>query len=470
MGKRGIMREFATELDALYRVLDLLAVWLGGMVAHYIVFGQGVLAPRYTEAFIFALILSFIIFRWFSLYKSWRGVSVTSELQTVFFAWCSVFLSLTFLAFLLKTGNYYSRMWAGTWFVSTTALLFASRLGIRTALRFMRANGFNYRRIVIVGASPVAAYVIRQLNDLPWTGFKIAGLIDEKSDVPHVGVFQGVPVLGGLENLVPTLRDHDIDQVWICLPLRAEEQVQQVMDILQFSTVDIRYIPDISGFRLLNHSISEVAGLPVLNLSTTPLEGWNRVVKAVEDRILALIILLLISPVMLAIAIGVKLSSPGPIFFRQLRHGWDGKPIEVWKFRSMKIHAENHGTVTQATKGDPRITKFGAFLRKTSLDELPQFINVLQGRMSIVGPRPHAIAHNELYKHQVERYMQRHKVKPGITGWAQVNGYRGETDTLDKMEKRVEYDLYYIEHWSVWMDIKIILMTILVGFRHRNAY
>ncbi len=246
--------------------------------------------------------------------------------------------------------------------------------------------------------------------------------------------------------------------------------MKKVWGDLSTSTADIRFVPDIFGFSLMNHSMTEVAGIPVINLSASPMEGWNRVIKEIEDRLLALLILIAISPIMLAIAIGVKLSSPGPCLFRQLRHGWDGRSIEVWKFRTMTLHSEERGSVTQATRIDNRVTKFGAFLRRTSLDELPQFMNVLQGRMSIVGPRPHAIEHNEQYKEVIDKYMLRHKVKPGITGWAQINGHRGETDTVEKMEKRVEYDLYYIENWSLWFDLKIIFLTFFKGFVHKNAY
>ncbi|MBF0238873.1 MAG: exopolysaccharide biosynthesis polyprenyl glycosylphosphotransferase [SAR324 cluster bacterium] len=207
-----------------------------------------------------------------------------------------------------------------------------------------------------------------------------------------------------------------------------------------------------------------------MNLSSTPIAGVNRIVKGFEDRIFAFLILLLISPLMLAVAIGVKLSSPGPVFFKQKRHGWNGKEVEIWKFRSMIVHKEEPGQITQATKNDNRITPFGAFIRRTSLDELPQFINVLQGTMSIVGPRPHAVEHNEAYKDIVDGYMLRHKVKPGITGWAQVNGWRGETDTIDKMKRRVEFDLHYIENWSLWFDIKIIFLTVLRIFFDKNAW
>ena len=260
------------------------------------------------------------------------------------------------------------------------------------------------------------------------------------------------------------------DEVWIALPLKSEKRVNQVLDRLKNSTITIRYIPDIFGFRLLNHSVSEVAGIPVINISSTPMVGIHRFIKAIEDRFIALVIILLISPLLLLISLFIKFTSTGPILFKQMRHGWDGKQIKIYKFRTMLVHSEDNGAVTQAKINDVRITKLGAFLRKTSLDELPQFFNVLQGRMSIVGPRPHAVEHNDYYKEHIDSYMKRHKVKPGITGWAQINGFRGETDTLDKMKKRVEYDLFYIENWSVWFDLKIIIKTIFHGFVDKNAY
>jgi putative colanic acid biosynthesis UDP-glucose lipid carrier transferase len=276
--------------------------------------------------------------------------------------------------------------------------------------------------------------------------------------------------LGGFANIRAYIKDNNTDQLWIAMPLRMEADVRSILNELRHETIDIRYVPDLFGMRMINQSITDIAGLPVISFSATPMVGGNRLVKALEDRVLSLIILLLISPLLALIAIGVKVSSPGPVLFKQARHGWDGKIIKVYKFRSMKVHQEESGKITQASKNDSRITPFGAFLRRTSLDELPQFFNVLQGKMSIVGPRPHAVEHNEQYKEQIDQYMLRHKVKPGITGWAQINGLRGETDTLEKMEKRIEYDLFYIENWSLWFDLKIILLTIFKGFSGKNAF
>jgi len=336
-------------------------------------------------------------------------------------------------------------------------------------LQYQRLRGKNFRRVVIVGAGDLGKKLIDKIADSPWTGFKIMGLFDDNAQLKESGI-KGNKVLGSLDEIESYIKKNQIDEVWIALPLRAEERVKQLLYTLRHQTVNIKLIPDIFGFSLLNHSMTEIAGLPAVNLSDTPMGGVNKLVKAVEDRVLAFFILLLVSPLMVVIAILIKVTSPGPILFKQKRHGWDGRIINIYKFRTMKVHSESTGTVTQASSGDVRVTPLGAFLRRTSLDELPQFFNVLQGKMSIVGPRPHAIEHNELYKDQVNQYMLRHMVKPGITGWAQVNGLRGETDTLDKMKKRVEYDLFYIENWSLWFDLKIILLTLFKGFVHKNAH
>jgi putative colanic acid biosynthesis UDP-glucose lipid carrier transferase len=252
--------------------------------------------------------------------------------------------------------------------------------------------------------------------------------------------------------------------------MQEEQLIKEVLHRLRHSTITIRFVPGIFEYRLLNHAVNEIAGLPVIDLNATPMVGLNRLIKALEDRLLGFVILLLVSPLILVITVAIKLTSKGPVFFKQMRHGWDGKPIKVYKFRTMVEHEVVNGRIVQASRRDDRVTKIGIFLRRTSLDELPQFWNVLQGRMSIVGPRPHALQHNEQYKDQIDLYMLRHKVKPGITGWAQIHGWRGETDTLDKMKKRVEYDLYYIENWSLWLDIKIIFLTLFSGFIHKNAY
>jgi putative colanic acid biosynthesis UDP-glucose lipid carrier transferase len=276
-------------------------------------------------------------------------------------------------------------------------------------------------------------------------------------------------MLGTLRDVASYVRTHGIKEVYITLPLGSQPRILELTESLQGTTASIFFVPDVFGISIIQGRLQDMSGVPVVGICETPFTGTNELVKRLSDIVMATIILVLISPLLLAIAIGVKLSSPGPVIFRQRRNGLDGSEITVYKFRSMTTQ-DNGPVIDQATKGDPRITPFGAFLRRTSLDELPQFFNVLQGRMSIVGPRPHAVAHNEIYRELIKAYMVRHKVRPGITGWAQVNGLRGETETIDKMKARVEYDLEYLRNWSLGLDLQIIVRTLRVIFFDRNAY
>lgn len=453
------------------RMLDALVVLAAGVLAYWFRFSALDVTEslNYEAALLFGLLITLVVFPAFGIYSSWRGRSSFRMARTVTLAWGTVLLTLVTLAFVTKTSGTYSRLWFAYWTDAGLVGLLVLRLAIYASLRFARRKGWNHKKILVVGAGAVGRKIARTINREPSLGIDVIGMLDDSAKLAgkHFG---GVRVLGPLDKISQFAHPGKVDEVWIALPLKAVDTVQDILHKLRHSTATIRYVPDIFGFRLLNHSTAQIGGLPVIDLNATPMSGLNRVVKAIEDRVLATVILILISPILLLIAVAVKLSSPGPIIFKQRRHGWDGRPINVYKFRTMKVHRAPDGKVIQAIKNDPRITKTGAFLRRTSLDELPQFFNVLQGRMSIVGPRPHAIAHNESYKEQVEAYMLRHKVKPGITGWAQVNGWRGETDTLEKMRKRIEYDLYYIENWSLAFDLKIIVLTMLRGFIHRNAY
>jgi putative colanic acid biosynthesis UDP-glucose lipid carrier transferase len=277
------------------------------------------------------------------------------------------------------------------------------------------------------------------------------------------------PFRGPVKNLVEEAKEGKVDEIYIALPLVALERIRHFLAIMSDTTVDTYIVPDFYSYSTHMSQLRSLPNLQTISIFSSPFEGVGSFIKRTEDLVLGSIIMVLISLVMLVISIGIKLTSRGPVFFKQDRYGLSGQKIKVWKFRTMRV-MENSDTVKQATKGDPRVTRFGAFLRRTSLDELPQFFNVLQGSMSIVGPRPHAVIHNEQFRKQVENYMIRHKVKPGITGLAQVNGYRGEIDVLYKMEKRVQYDIEYIQNWSLWLDIKIIIKTIFKGFVGKNAY
>jgi putative colanic acid biosynthesis UDP-glucose lipid carrier transferase len=278
-----------------------------------------------------------------------------------------------------------------------------------------------------------------------------------------------VPVLGRLDQLADYVKSHRVDLIYITLPMASQPRILRLLNELRDTTASIYFVPDIFVFDLIQARMDSINGIPVVAVCETPFFGMNGMLKSASDFVLASLILLMISPLLLALAVGVKLSSPGPVLFRQRRYGLDGRQITVYKFRTMIVQ-EDGEQVKQATRDDQRITPFGRFLRRSSLDELPQFINVLQGRMSIVGPRPHAVAHNETYRKLINGYMVRHKVKPGITGWAQVNGLRGETDTVEKMRQRIEYDLGYLRNWSLRLDLHIILKTVLLVFRDRRAY
>ncbi len=468
--KRGLLRKYAPLFSAITRILDLLLIFGSGFLAFQLRFGHLNIPDRYELVILIGTLIAGILFPLFKLYESWRGRGLLEQFGRISLAWGFVMGILMLLAFSTKTGAEFSRLWALIWAGLAWASLLLLRIFLRLFFNILRRKGWNRRSLYLVGAGELGRQVARQLRETEWVGYDLLGFWDDDPDLQKTQV-EGLPVYSieaGRERL---FKDQEaVDEVWFALPLRAEKRMREILHQLRHSTVQVRLVPDIFSFHLLNHSMTEVAGIPVLNLRGSPMEGMNRFWKAVEDRVLASLILLTVSPLLLLIALGVKLSSPGPILFRQKRHGWDGKPIEIYKFRTMWVHKEPEGQLTQATRSDPRVTPFGAFLRRTSLDELPQFFNVLQGRMSIVGPRPHAVEHNEFYKEQIESYMQRHRVKPGITGWAQVNGWRGETDTLEKMKKRVEYDLYYIENWSLWFDFKIIFLTLIRGFTDKNAY
>lgn len=453
----------------LARCFDFSWMLIAAVLAYWLRF-QEVNAPiTYQAASLLGTLLVVTAYSVLQIYTSWRGRHKMQLLALLAAGHLLAFAILTGLLVLSHHADDFSRYWLGYWFV----LGFGGALGFRVLvywfLNRLRSNGLNIKQVVLVGTERSVNKMVANLTAKPWMGLKVCWAV---LIAPPEGQLKLSADQWGLslDNLVEKIDAHDARDVWICLPLKEEDTMNEVLYALRHHTVNIRYFPDFSGFTLIRHKTTTIAGMPALDLSCSALDGINWITKNIVDRLLGLLIFVMISPLMLFIALGVKLTSPGPILFKQYRHGIDGRRINVYKFRSMKIHDESDGVVTQASKTDSRITPFGAFLRRTSLDELPQFFNVIQGKMSIVGPRPHAMAHNEFYKEEIDYYMQRHKVKPGITGWAQINGFRGETDTIEKMRKRIEYDLFYIENWSLALDFKIIFMTIFKGFVHKNAY
>ncbi len=411
----------------------------------------------------------------FVVYRSWRVSPLSDELRTILFVWIAVVFCELLLAYASKTSSIYSRRVLLTWFISVPIVLISLRLSVRYYLRQLRKNGRNIRTFAIAGANEHAATLANTISRSRWLGLKLIGLYDDSylidggSTTLETDEYY-VPVKGSLEDLVATAKTGRIDRVYIALPMTQEEKIKSLVSQLGNTTASVYFAPGLFVSSLIGSRWESIESIPILSIQESPFYGPNEVVKRIEDVVLATIILLIITFPMMLIGLGVKLTSPGPVLFKQRRYGLDGEEIEVWKFRTMTVTEDGDDAARQATKDDDRLTPFGAFLRRTSLDELPQFINVLQGRMTIVGPRPHPVALNEAYKEQIQGYMLRHKVKPGITGLAQVNGWRGQTDKPEKMQRRIDHDLEYIRNWSFWLDIKIVFLTIFKGFVGKNAY
>ncbi|MBL8352203.1 MAG: undecaprenyl-phosphate glucose phosphotransferase [Burkholderiaceae bacterium] len=404
---------------------------------------------------------------------TWPGINrfrdrLSSAAVGIMGSWLTLLAILAGFGYGTRSLDLFDRNVILVWAIATPVLqLLAVRLGHR-ALRHQAADPRNRRSAVVIGAGALGVKVARSLSHGPAQGVDFLGYFDDRADARVHAETTGQR-LGTLHDAAPYIRTHGVKEVFITLPLGSQPRIIELLEHLQGTTASIYFVPDVFGISIIQGRLQDINGVPVVGICETPFTGINRLVKRVSDIVLASLILVLIAPVLLAVAIGVKLSSPGPVIFRQKRNGLDGEEIVVYKFRSMTT-MDDGSVVRQATKGDPRVTPFGAFIRKTSLDELPQFINVLQGRMSIVGPRPHAVAHNEMYRQLIKAYMVRHKVKPGITGWAQVNGHRGETDTLEKMQARVEYDLEYLRNWSLALDLVIILRTVKSIWADAKAY
>ncbi len=375
---------------------------------------------------------------------------------------------LALCGYATRSINYFEEQALINWIVVTPVLQWLAVWVGQKFVHHWSAQPEARRSAIVVGAGPLGVKVARAVTESGDQGIDFVGYFDDRTD-DRVHELASQQRLGTLKDVADYIRDNAIRDVFITLPLGSQPRILELLEQVQGTTASLFFVPDVFGISIIQGRLQDMNGVPVVGICETPFTGTNELVKRISDVVLASLIIVLISPILLAIAIGVKLSSPGPVVFRQRRNGLEGDEIIVYKFRSMRAQ-DNGPVVRQATKDDPRITRFGAFLRRTSLDELPQFFNVLQGRMSIVGPRPHAVAHNEEYRRLIKAYMVRHKVKPGITGWAQVNGHRGETDTIEKMQARVEYDLEYLRNWSLGLDLQIIVRTIRLVFFDRNAY
>ncbi|MFC2992534.1 undecaprenyl-phosphate glucose phosphotransferase [Halomonas tibetensis] len=403
------------------------------------------------------------------LYKPWRGRSLFSMLGVFTLGWLLAIALLSLFLVMTQSAVIFSRTWMALSAISALAAGLVLRTALYVLLRRLRSRGRNIKRVLLIGQPVNIARVQQRLIDLPYLGYQVSDTLVDDTACADDGVQCQAGMVKRVRGLAQrSIFQREFDEIWLTYPLTHGDTVKQLADALLAVPVAIRYFPDLSDVRLLNHRVAQVADMYSIDLNYSPLNGPVRVVKALEDRLLGLVLFVGFLPAMLVIAGLVRWRMGKPVLFKQYRHGLDGRRFRIYKFRTMRFHPLVQGKTRQAHAGDQRVTRLGAFLRHTSLDELPQLFNVLQGRMSLVGPRPHAMDHNDLYKDAIDAYMQRHRVKPGMTGWAQVNGLRGITDDLELMRKRVEYDLYYIDNWTLGLDLKILAMTITRGFINRQ--
>jgi putative colanic acid biosynthesis UDP-glucose lipid carrier transferase len=457
------------ELAPLMRLVDLVLIYVALWLPTY---ARGELWDQ--KAWIAATIgavLFLVIGQSLKVYQSARGARLRTQLVRIWAGWIAgVVPVLLFLLFISKQSEAYSRIIVSSWFLMAPFLISVWRTAATLILRELRSRGYNSRAAAIVGMTELGEQLAMQMKEVPSLGLRAEAFYDDRDEErchpisPELGTRAGT-----LDDLVKAAKAGEIDLIYIAFPLRAEPRINQLLRQLSDTTASVYLAADFFVFDLLHARWATLGNVPTMSLYETPFYGVDGWLKRLEDIVVGSLILMVIAIPMLIIGLCVKLTSPGPVLFKQRRYGLNGEVIDVLKFRSMTV-TEDGSEIQQATKDDPRVTKLGAFLRRSNLDELPQFFNVLAGSMSIVGPRPHAVAHNELYRKKVRGYMLRHKVKPGITGWAQVNGWRGETDTLEKMEKRVEHDLDYIRNWSLLWDLQIIFMTVFGANARRNAY
>jgi putative colanic acid biosynthesis UDP-glucose lipid carrier transferase len=430
---------------------------------------QTVWESAYTTACCLAVALYLLLAEFNGLYRLTYNVRVASEAALIGTAWCVTVGGLLALAFASKTTGQYSRVTVTLWATAAPVCIAGFRLMLRAMLKNLRTRGYFTQTVAVVGCTRVAEKLLQSFRDDPTLGMVVQGVYEDRAQPRrYAPVEQLAEVRGNFQTLVEDARDGKLDIVYIALPLRAELRSNEIVRKLADTTATVYFVPDIFGFDLLHARWNTVGSISVVSIFDTPFRGFGGWIKRLEDIVLGLVALLMVSPVMLVVAAGVLITSPGPVFFRQRRYGLSGREIHVFKFRTMTV-CEDGPNVQQAQKNDKRITPLGAFLRRTSLDELPQLFNVVGGSMSLVGPRPHAVAHNEHYRKMIQGYMLRHKVKPGITGWAQVHGWRGETETIDKMEHRVAHDLYYIHNWKLSLDIKILFLTVFGRGTRMNA-
>ncbi len=467
----------AIPLDAVIltvRAVEFALVIISGMIASSVLMPNEVESgPVYSRIVFVAAVAFAVLAETVGSYDIEAQFSLRQAWQRVATAWVTTTLFLVTLGFLLKASDQVSREWAFGWFMTGGALLLSSRLAMTIWVRRLKRQGIFNQRVAIFGAGPQGARLANYILTTDKLTITLVGFYDDRRDGRVPPSHHDIPVLGNLTGLVAAIRNGGIDQVIVALPWSAEARLQAVVGRLALTPVRIRLAPDLASFVFARRPVVLLGDMPVMTLFERPISGVDAWAKAAEDRILAVLALAVLGIPMLLIALAIRLDSPGPVFFRQAREGFNNRPFRVYKFRTMFHNRAQDTDIIQASRRDPRITRVGAILRRTSLDELPQLINVLRGDMSVVGPRPHAAstrAGGRLFSDVLSSYAARHKVKPGITGWAQVCGWRGQTDTEDKLIKRFEHDLYYIENWSIWFDVYVLCRTVVAVILPRNAF
>jgi putative colanic acid biosynthesis UDP-glucose lipid carrier transferase len=463
---RRIHQQFSL-VGVLYRLVDAAAVAGGLALAIWI---ARLPAREYLLSGAIAIIVHYFVAEIAGTYRSWQGVSGNREAYAKLSTWGLAFLLVAALGFATQRLEDYPRLLLGTWLLATAMFMVMGNGTLKVLQRSYWLRGLNTKPCAIVGVTELGIQLAHNMLATPELGLKLAGYYDDRPPERGPQLPPGLKQrIGDIDDLVADAKAGFIDRIYITFPMRGEDRIRGVLSKLADTTASVYIVPDFFVFQMLHSRWTDIGGLPVVSVFENPLYGVDGLAKRAFDLVVSSLLLLVLAIPMTIVALAIKLTSRGPVFFRQRRYGLDGNEILVWKFRSMSVCEDGH-RIAQATQSDSRVTKIGAFIRRTSIDELPQLFNVFAGSMSLVGPRPHASAHNEQYRKLIEGYMLRHKVKPGITGLAQVRGWRGETDTLEKMQRRVECDHEYIREWSLWLDIKILFRTAFVVLKRENAY
>ncbi|MDM7950750.1 undecaprenyl-phosphate glucose phosphotransferase [Hydrogenophaga sp.] len=476
---RSILKRRGSISTSVQTLLDLTAVMGLGLLLTRQQIGE--LTAEYSVLLLLLAMGMLFTYDQFGVYRS--NSSFTRKALTLFKAWSLAFGFLLVVGFAAKQTDTFSRLLLLQLYVAGYLLQLLLQYLSREVQTRVMLHAVPAENVLIVGTGKLARYLQHKISGNPWLNQKVVGCLELPSaaqsrveklggslyETSDFGTLKEPNIIGPLDEMLAIIDRQEVRTIYFAIPLGESDLIEDMYFQLLDRHVAVHWVPDIFSLLLVNHSVREMAGLPLLTLSETPLTGTRLLLKAIEDVVLASLIMLLISPLLLVIAAAIKLDSSGPVFFRQARKGWSGKIFHIWKFRSMFVHQPEAGIVQQATRNDPRITRVGAFLRKTSLDELPQIFNVLKGEMSLVGPRPHAVQHDEEYSQRIDSYFARHNIKPGITGLAQVRGLRGETSEIGSMQQRIEADIEYINNWSLWMDLTILIRT-LGALTGKNAY